>query len=86
MKHTKALTLAGYTVEYIDLREPKPREHRTETAVFTKEDIAAAQMLGLEFFDIIKRRYSLGGYYVLGVSREVKKTVTVDLGRCTSGG
>ena len=80
MKYTKTLTLAGYTVEYVDLRDPKPRGRRTETAVFTTEDISAAQLLGLDFTDVIKRRYQLGGYHVLSISKAPRRAVTVNLG------
>lgn len=80
MKHLKTLTLAGYSVEYVDLREAKPREHRTETAVFSAEDIDAARTLGLEFTDIIKRRYQLGGYHVLSIGKAPRRAATVNLG------
>ena len=80
MKHMKAFTLAGYAVEYVDLRDPKPRERRTETAVFTVEEINAAQLLGLEFTDVIKRRYQMGGYHVLSIGKAPRRAVAVNLG------
>lgn len=73
------LKLAGYTVEYVDLREVIPREHHTETAVVTLDTVKAAQIVGEDLTDVIRRRYESRGYHVLGVQKAGRCTVPVNL-------
>lgn len=79
MRSTKTLSVTGYTVEYVDLRAPKPRPRITETAVLDKDAIEAACCLGIDVPDVIRRRYEMAGYHVLGVLKEVRRPVEVDL-------
>ena len=73
------LKLAGYTVEYVDLRAARPREHHTETAVVTLDTVKAAQIVGEDLTDVIRRRYESRGYHVLGVQKAGRCTVPVNL-------
>ena len=51
------LKLAGYAVEYVDLRAARPRERHTETAVVTLDTVKAAQIVGEDLTEVIRRRY-----------------------------
>ena len=79
MNSTFNLKLAGYTVEYVDLRAPRPREHHTETAVVTMDTVKAAQIGGEVLPDVIRRRYESRGYHVLGVQKARRCTAPVNL-------
>lgn len=80
MKNIKRMTVAGYTVEYVDLREPKPRKIYTETAAFDTDAIAAAHTLGVEFTGYIRQRYERAGYHVLTISKASRRECFVDMG------
>lgn len=80
MKSIKRMTVAGYTVEYVDLREPKPRKIYTETAAFDADAIAAANTLGVEFTGYIRQRYERAGYHVLTISKASRRECFVDMG------
>lgn len=76
----KKLTLTGYQVEYVDLREPKPRPHHIKTVVYDADMIRATEMLGLMVTDCIERRFADGGYKVIQIAKAGQKvSATVDL-------
>ena len=80
MKSTKRLTLTGYKVEYVDLREPKPRQHHVETVVYDADMIRAGGMLGLNVTDCIEKRFADGGYKVVQIEKAGQKvSAAVDL-------
>lgn len=80
MKSVKRMTVSGYIVEYVDLREPKPRKIYTETAAFDTDIIAAANTLGVEFTGYIRQRYERAGYHVLTISKASRRECFVDMG------
>ena len=80
MKSTKRLTLTGYKVEYVDLREPKPRQHNVKTVVYDADMIRAVGMLGLNVTDCIEKRFADGGYKVVQIEKAGQKvSAAVDL-------
>lgn len=79
-KSIKKLTLTGYQVEYVDLREPKPRPHHLETVVYDADMIRAVEMLGLNVTDCIEKRFADGGYKVVQIEKAGQKvSAAVDL-------
>lgn len=80
MNCTKSVTLIGYIVRYVDLREAKPRTTYHGVYVLEKDSIEALNQLGLNTADFITARYERGGYHVIGVERIPKKrTAEFDL-------
>ena len=80
MNSIKQMTVTGYTVEYVDLREPKPRLIHKETTVYDAAAIAAARTLGISLTGHIRQRYEQGGYHVLTINKESSRQITVDIG------
>lgn len=79
MESIKHFSLIGYTVVYVDLREPKPRKRYTETTVYDGEAITALQALRLDLTEHIKQRYEKGGYYVIGITKAERVACDVSL-------
>lgn len=79
MNLTKEINLHGYAVEYIDLREPKPRTVRTETLVLDGGRISAAKRLGVSLGSYIDSLYNAHGYRVSGYKKIGAYTAAVDL-------
>ena len=65
----KSLTLTGYSVQYVDLRDAKPRTVREEVYPMDEDAKAACLMLGLGVTDFIRSRYERGGYHVTSVQK-----------------
>ena len=79
MKNTKTINMTGYTVEYVDLRQSKPRTVNKETVVLDADTIRAAGIVGVEITDPIKRYFEKGGYSVISVTKGDKREAVVDL-------
>lgn len=80
MNCTKKITITGYLVKYVDLREPKPRTIHEEVYVMDKDALDALNLLGLDVADFIKKRYERGGYRVISAERITPKRVAeIDL-------
>lgn len=80
MNCTKRITITGYLVRYVDLREPKPRTIREEVYTLDKDGAGALGLLGLNVADFITARYEHGGYHVIGVEQiRPKRTGRIDL-------
>ena len=80
MKCTKNIVLTGYRVQYVDLRDPKPRTPREEIYVVDQQWHAAMGHLGLNVRDAIVKRYEYGGFHAFSVEQvKPKKVVEVDL-------
>lgn len=76
----KKISITGYRVQFVDLREPKPRTPREEIYTVDKEWIDAMGLLHLNIADAIKNRYERAGYHVFSVLQlKPKRCVTVDL-------
>lgn len=81
MNCIKKMTLTGYNVQYVDLREPKPRTIREEVYAADRDWLEAVALLGMNVADTIKARYERGGYKALSVDRIAGKRLTsIDLG------
>lgn len=82
MNQTKRITLTGYEVKFIDLREPKPRHICTEVYTLDQAGADALQLLGMNVTDFVTARYERGGYHVTSVERiKAKRNAIVDLRR-----
>lgn len=80
MNCTKTITLTGYRVRYVDLREPKPRTIREEVYTLDKDGVDALALMGLNVADFITARYERGGYHVTSVERITpKRVIALDL-------
>ena len=79
MKNLKTINMTGYTVEYVDLRQNKPRTVNKETVVLDADTIRAAAVVGVDITDHIKRFFERGGYSVISVAKGDKREVVVDL-------
>lgn len=76
IKHTK---LTGYSVEYVDLREAKTREHKFKTMVYDGEMLKALEMLGKNVTDHIEDRFAKGGYKVIAIKKVGSIAAAIDL-------
>ena len=77
---TPAMIMTGYKVQYVDLRQEKPRDVHTEIFVLDACTIGALARVGQAVPDFIRRRYELGGYHVISVEREsARRQAALDL-------
>ena len=77
---TPVMVLTGYKVEYVDMRETKPRTVHTEIFVLDACTIGALARIDQTVPDYIRRRYEMGGYLVFTVEREgSRRQVSLDL-------
>jgi len=80
MKCRKQLVLTGYRVQFVDLREPKPRTVHEEIYVLDRSGAEALALLGMNVADFITARYVRDGYHVTSVERIApKRAATLDL-------
>lgn len=80
MNCTKQISMTGYLVRYVDLREPKPRTVHESVYVMDKDALAAMGLMGLNVADFITARYERGGYNVISVERiQQKRTAEINL-------
>lgn len=74
MTCAKQISLTGYLVRHVDLRETKPRSVNEEDVyVMEKGALSALCLLGLSVTEFITARYERGGYHVISVERIPKK-------------
>lgn len=80
MKCRKQLVLTGYRVQFVDLREPKPRTPREEIHVVDRQWLDAMGLIGHNVADAIKSQYEKGGYKVFSVQPiKPKRVAEIDL-------
>ena len=80
MKCRKQLVLTGYRVQFLDLREPKPRTPQEQIHVADRQWLDAMGLIGHNVADAIKSQYEKGGYKVFGVQPITpKRVVEIDL-------
>ena len=80
MTCTKQISMTGYLVRYVDLREPKPRSTHEDVYVMDKDALTALGLLGLNVADFITARYERGGYHVIGIApAKPKRVAEIDL-------
>ena len=82
MNCIKNISITGYRVQFVDLRESKPRTPREEIYTVDKDWIEAMGLLRLDVTDAIKTRYERAGYHVFSVVQiKPKRCVTLDLNK-----
>lgn len=80
MKCRKQLVLTGYRVQFVDLREPKPRTPQEQLHVADRQWLDAMGLIGHNVADAIKSQYEKGGYKVFSVQPiKPKRVVELDL-------
>ena len=80
MNCTKQISMTGYLVRHVDLREAKPRSVNEDVYVMEKGALSALSLLGLSVTEFIAARYERGGYHVIGVERiQQKRTAEINL-------
>lgn len=80
MKCRKQLVLVGYRVQFVDLREPKPRTHQEQIHVADRQWLDAMGLIGHNVADAIKSQYEKGGYKVFSVQPiKPKRVAEIDL-------
>ena len=80
MKCTKQLVLTGYRVQFVDLRETKPRTPQEQIHVADHHWLDAVGFVGHSAAEVIKSQYEKGGYKVFSVQPiKPKRVAEVDL-------
>ena len=80
MKCRKQLVLTGYRVQFVDLREPKPRTPQEEVHVADRQWLDAMGLTGQNVAEAIKSQYEKGGYKVFSVQPlKSKRVAEIDL-------
>ena len=73
MTCAKQISLTGYFVRHVDLRETKPLSVNEDVYVMEKGALSALFLLLLSVTEFITARYERGGYHVISVERIPKK-------------
>lgn len=82
MKCTKKIVITAYKVQYVDLREEKPRTPREEIYTIDKDWADAMGLLHLDISDAIRTRYEKAGYKAFSIEKITPKCeVTLDLNK-----
>ena len=80
MKCRKQLVLTGYRVQFVDLREPKPRTPQEEIHVADNQWLDAMGLTGQNVIANVQEQYERAGYKVFAVEPiKPKRVVAVDL-------
>lgn len=80
MKCRKQLALTGYRVQFVDLREPKPRTPQEEIHVSDRQWLDAMGLTGQNVIANIRDRYERAGYKVFAVEPiKPKRVAEIDL-------
>lgn len=82
MTCSKQIVLTGYRVQYVDLREPKPRTPREEVYIADQQWHEAMGLVGQNVLDAIVTRYERAGYHAYCVEKiKPKRVAEIDLCR-----
>ena len=80
MTSTKRISMTGFLVRYVDLREAKPRTAHESVHVMDKDAMTALGLMGLNVLDYITTSYERGGYHVIGIApAKPKRVAEIDL-------
>ena len=80
MTCTKLISMTGFLVRYVDLREPKPRTIHESVYVMENDALAALGLMRLNVLDFITTRFERGGYHVIGIApAKPKRVAEIDL-------
>lgn len=82
MKCTKKIIITAYKVQYVDLREEKPRTPREEIYTIDKDFADAMGLLHLNVTETIRTRYERAGYKAFSIEKiSPKYEVMLDLNK-----
>lgn len=80
MKCRKQLVLVGYRVQFVDLREPKPRTPQEQIHVADNQWLYAMGLTGQNVIANIQEQYERAGYKVFAVEPiKPKRVAELDL-------
>lgn len=80
MKCRKQLVLTGYRVQYVDLRQPKPRTPQEQIHAADNQWLYAMGLTGQNVTDHIRDQYERAGYKVFAVEPiKPKRVAEIDL-------
>lgn len=80
MKCRKQLVLIGYRVQFVDLREPKPRTPQEQIHVADNQWLYAMGLTGQNVIANIQEQYERAGYKVFAVEPiKPKRVAEIDL-------
>lgn len=80
MNCRKQLVLTGYRVQFVDLREPKPRTPREKIHVADNQWLYAMGLTGQNVIANIQEQYERAGYKVFAVEPiKPKRVAEIDL-------
>lgn len=80
MKCRKDLVLSGFRVQYVDIREPKPRTPKENIHVADRQWLDALALTGQTADDNIRQQYERAGYKVFAVDAiKPKRVAEIDL-------
>lgn len=79
MNLTKNINLTEYIVDYVDLREPKPRTVRRDTVHLDGGRLSALRRLGQTVHNYILKMYAAQGLNVCKVTKGETIEAAVDL-------
>lgn len=80
MKRRKEIVLTGYRVQYIDLREPKPRTQKEAIHVMDRQWLEAIGLTGQTPSGNIRYQYESSGYKVISIETiKPKRCIELDL-------
>lgn len=81
MNCIKQISMTGYLVKFVDLREPRHlRKICEEVYPIDKAGLESLYMMGVNVSDFIESRYARAGYHVISVERiPPKRSATLDL-------
>jgi len=80
MKCRKQIVLTGYRVQFVDLREPKPRTSKELIHVADRQWLDAMGLVGHNVAYHIKSQYERAGYKVFAVEPiKPKRVAEIDL-------
>lgn len=76
----KQLVLTGYRVQFVDLREPKPRTPQEQIHVADNQWLDAMGLTGQNVIALIQDKYEQAGYKVFAVEPiKPKRVAEIDL-------
>ena len=80
MKCRKQLVLTGYRVQFVDLREPKPRTPQEQIHVADRQWLDALALTGQTAAENIRQQYERNGYKAFAVEPiKPKRVAEIDL-------
>lgn len=79
MTCNKKMVLTWFYVQYVDLREAKPRPIHSEVYVVDQDWCNASSLVGVNVIDAIRKRYEMIGCRAFSIEKCGKRPCSVDL-------